>query len=346
LLRLCVPATIEANAKKEISSGGALMASRLRSIAYGAASLLLLSVQALAQDFPSRPVTLVVPWPAGGPTDVAVRAVAEAAQKHLGQPIVIDNKGGGGGTVGIATMAATAKPDGYTIGQIPITVFRLPLMQKTTWTHEDLTYIIHLTGYVFGIYSSAAAPFTNWKELVEYAKANPGKVTYGTPGAGTSLHLGVEQIAEKAGIKLTHVPFKGTAEVIAAVAGGHVMIGAGSIGAARPLVEANKARYMNIWTAEPRKAFSGVPTLVDLGYGLVVESPWGIAGPKGMDPKVVARLHDAFKKAIEEPAVLEALDRYEMKPNYKSTADYVAAVKEQVQIEKALIERLGLGKKD
>ena len=323
------------------------MASWLRSFAFGAAAgLLLFSGSALAQDFPARPVTLVVPWPAGGPTDVAVRAVAESAQKHLGQPIVIENKGGGGGTVGIAVMAASAKPDGYTIGQVAVTVFRLPFMQKTSWTHEDFTYIIHLTGYVFGVYSSAAAPFTNWKELVDYAKANPGKVTYGTPGAGTSLHLGVEQIADKAGIKLTHVPFKGTAEVVAAVAGGHVMIGAGSIGAARPLVEAGKARYINVWTAEPRKSFPGVPTLVELGYGLVVESPWGIAGPKGMDPKVVARLHDAFKKAIEDPVVLEALDRYEMKPNYKSTADYVAAVKEQVKIEQALIERLGMSKKD
>jgi tripartite-type tricarboxylate transporter receptor subunit TctC len=321
------------------------MSSLLRSLCLAAAvGLSLLSGNAYAQDFPSRPVTLIVPWPAGGPTDVAARAVAEAAQKHLGQPIVIENKGGGGGTVGIAIMAANAKPDGYTIGQVAVTVFRLPFMQKTSWTHEDFTYIIHLTGYVFGVYSSASAPFTNWKELVEYAKANPGKVTYGTPGAGTSLHLGVEQIAEKAGIKLTHVPFKGTAEVVAAVAGGHVMLGAGSIGAAKPLVEAGKARYMNVWTAAPRKSFPGVPTLVELGYGLVVESPWGIAGPKGMDPKVVAKLHDAFKKAIEEPAVLEALERYEMKPDYKSTADYAAAVKQQVQIEKALIERLGLAR--
>jgi tripartite-type tricarboxylate transporter receptor subunit TctC len=323
------------------------MTSWLRYFGLGAAAgLLLLSGSALAQDFPTRPVTLVVPWPAGGPTDVAVRAVAESAQKHLGQPIIIENKGGGGGTVGIAVMAASAKPDGYTIGQVAVTVFRLPFMQKTSWTHEDFTYIVHLTGYVFGVYSSASAPFTNWKELVEYAKANPGKVTYGTPGAGTSLHLGVEQIAEKAGIKLTHVPFKGTAEVVAAVAGGHVMIGAGSIGAARPLVEAGKARYMNVWTAEPRKSFPGVPTLVELGYGLVVESPWGIAGPKGMDPKVVAKLHDAFKKAIEDPVVLEALERYEMKPNYKNTADYVASVKEQVKIEQALIERLGMSKKE
>ena len=323
------------------------MRSWLRCFVLGAtAGLSLLSAPALAQEFPTKPVTLVVPWPAGGPTDVAVRAVADSAQKHLGQPIIIENKGGGGGTVGIAVMAASAKPDGYTIGQIAVTVFRLPFMQKTSWTHEDFSYIVHLTGYVFGMSSNASAPFTNWKELVEYAKANPGKVTYGTPGAGTSLHLGVEQVAEKAGIKLTHVPFKGTAEVIAALAGGHVMLGAGSIGGVRPLVEAGKARYLNVWTAEPRKAFPGVPTLLELGYGLVVESPWGIAGPKGMDPKVVAKLHDAFKKAIEDPTVLEALDRYEMKPNYKSTADYVVAVKEQVKIEQALIERLGMGRKD
>jgi tripartite-type tricarboxylate transporter receptor subunit TctC len=323
------------------------MTSRLRVFLLGVMTcLLLLGGNVLAQDFPTKPVTVIVPWPAGGPTDVAMRAIAESAQKHLGQPMIIDNKAGGGGTVGVAVMAASAKPDGYTIGQITVPVFRVPFMQKTTWSHEDFTYIVHLTGYVFGIYSGISAPFTNWKELVEYARANPGKVTYGTPGAATSLHLGVEQIAEKAGIKLTHVPFKGTAEVIAAVAGGHVMIGAGSIGAARPLVEAGKARYMNVWTAEPRKAFPGVPTLVELGYGMVVESPWGVAGPKGMDPKVVAKLHDAFAKAIQEPAVIEALDRYEMKPNYKNTADYVAAVKEQVQIEKALIERLGLAKKE
>ena len=322
------------------------MRSLLRSLSLVAAGCLLLCNAAFAQEFPARPVTLVVPWPAGGPTDVSMRAIAEAAQKHLGQPIIIDNKAGGSGTVGIAVMAASAKPDGYTIGQITVPIFRLPFMQKTSWTADDFTYIVHLTGYVFGTYSSTSAPFKTWQELVDYAKANPGKVTYGTPGAGGSLHLGVEQIAEKLGIKLTHVPFKGTAEVVAAVAGGHVMFGAGSIGAAKPLVDAGKARILNVWTAEPRKAYPGIPTLMELGYNLVIESPWGVGGPKGMDPKVVAKIHDAFAKAIKEPEVIAALDRYEMTPNYKNTADYVQAVKEQIGIEKALIERLGLAKKE
>ena len=107
---------------------------------------------AAAQDYPTKPITLYVPWAAGGSTDITMRAIAEVASKHLGQPIVVENRAGGGGTVGPATMAATAKPDGYTISQIPITVFRLPLMQKTTWdAQKDFTYIIHLTGYTFGV---------------------------------------------------------------------------------------------------------------------------------------------------------------------------------------------------
>ena len=109
--------------------------------------------------------------------------MAEAASKHIGQPIIIENKAGGGGTVGPATMAATAKPDGYTLVQMPITVYRLPLMQKTTWDPEnDFTYIVHLTGYVFAMFAGADTPFKKWEDVVEYAKANPGKVTYATPG--------------------------------------------------------------------------------------------------------------------------------------------------------------------
>ncbi|MEA2941948.1 MAG: hypothetical protein QOD09_2477 [Bradyrhizobium sp.] len=112
---------------------------------------------ALAQEYPTKPITLIVPWPAGGSTDISMRAIADSASKFIGQPIVIDNKAGGGGTVGPATMAATAKPDGYTIAQLPITVFRLPLMQEVSWDPaKDFSYIIHLTGYTFGVTTSAS----------------------------------------------------------------------------------------------------------------------------------------------------------------------------------------------
>ena len=298
-----------------------------------------------AQDYPARPVTLIVPWPAGGPTDVSMRAVAEAAQKHLGQPIIIENKAGGAGTVGPATMAATAKPDGYTIAQMPITVYRLPLMQKTTWSENDFTYIIHLTGYVFTAFAGADTPFRTWQDVIDYARANPGKITYGSTGTGSSLHLGMEMLAEKSGVKFLHVPFKGAVEVNAAVAGGHVMLGASGT-SVRPLVDAGKARFLNIWTAKRVKSLPDIPTLLELGYPYVIDSPWGLAGPKGMDPRVVAKLHDAFKKALEEEPVIETLSRYEMIPNYKNTADYKTAVEEQVKMEEALLKRIGMDKKE
>ena len=146
-------------------------------------------------------------------------------------------------------MAASAKPDGYTIAQIPITVFRLPLMQEVSWdAGKDFTYIVHLTGYTFGVTTSAEGPFKKWQDVVDYAKANPGKVTYATPGAGTSLHIGMEQIAGLAGIKLTQVPFKGGAETNAAVLGQHTMLQADSTGW-RPLVDAGKLRLLMVWTS-------------------------------------------------------------------------------------------------
>jgi tripartite-type tricarboxylate transporter receptor subunit TctC len=315
-----------------------------RTLALSLAAALALGVPALAQDYPIKPVTLIVPWPAGGSTDIAMRAIAEGASKHLGQPIVVDNKAGGSGTVGPATMAATAKPDGYTIAQIPITVFRLPLMQKTTWDPlKDFTYIVHVTGYTFGVTSNAESQFKTWADVVDYAKANPGKVTYATPGAGTSLHVGMEQIAAKAGIKLTHVPFKGGAETNAAVLGGHTTLQADSSGW-KPLVEAGKLRLLMIWTAERSKNYPNTPTLKELGYPFVFDSPFGVAGPKGMDSKIVAKLHDAFKKAVEDPAVQETLAKYDMVVNYKSTEDYRKFVAESIEAERKVLSDLGLAK--
>jgi len=299
---------------------------------------------ASAQDFPTRPVTLIVPWPAGGPTDVGVRAMAEVAAKHLGQPIIIENKAGGAGTVGPATMAATAKPDGYTIAQMPITVYRLPMMQNTSWTADDFTYIVHLTGYTFAAMAHVDTGFKTWQDVLDYAKANPGKITYATSGAGSSLHLGMEMMAEKSGIKFTHVPFKGAAEVNAAVAGGHTMMAAGGL-SVKPMVEAGRVRLLNVWTAKRLKSVPELPTLLELGYPWVFDSPWGIAGPKGMDPKVVAKIHDAFKKAVEDEGVVATLERFEMVPNYKNAADYKASVAEQIKVEEALLKRIGMHKK-
>jgi tripartite-type tricarboxylate transporter receptor subunit TctC len=295
--------------------------------------------------YPTKPITLIVPWPAGGSTDLVMRALAEAASKHLGQPITVDNKAGAAGTVGPATMAAVAKPDGYTISQIPITVMRAPLMEKRPWdATRDFTYIIHLTGYTFGITTKADGPYKTWADVVKFAKENPKKVSYATPGTGTTLHIGMEMIAAKAGIVLTHVPFKGGAETSAAVLGGHTTLQADSTGW-RPLVDSGQLRLLALWTPERSKNWPDTPTLKELGYPFVFDSPFGIAGPKGMDPAIVAKLHDAFKKALEEKSVIDLMAKYDMFPRYMNAADYTKFVGELVASEKKAVESLGLVKK-
>lgn len=300
---------------------------------------------ASAQDFPTRPVTFIVPWAAGGATDITIRALAEAASKHLGQPVIVENKAGGGGTVGGATMAATAKPDGYTVAQIPITIFRYPIMQGATFDPvRDFTYIANIAGYVFATYCSTESKLSNWKDVIEFAKANPGKMTYASPGHGTSPNIGMELMAAHSGVKFTEVPFKSTNEVNLAVAGNHTLCGATGLDA-KPLADAGKLRFVNVWTGEPNAKLPGVPTLKQLGYPFVFDSPWGIAGPKGMDPKVVAKLHDAFKKAMDDKLFKDALDKYDMIPNWMDSAAYAKFVADYMVSERESLTKLGLAKK-
>ena len=313
--------------------------------AAAAVALAALGPVAQAQTFPSKPVTMIVPWPAGGSTDLAMRALAEAAQKHLGQPIVVENRAGASGTLGPAQMAATARADGYTISQIPITVFRLPFITKVTFDPEkDFTYVVNLTGYTFGVVVKGDAPWKTFQEFIAFAKANPSKIKYGTPGAGTSLHIGMEQIAKQAGgIKWTHVPFKGAAETNAALLGGHVDAVADSTGWGA-LVNSGDFRLLVTWGPTRTKNWPQVPVLKEVGVNLVANSPYGLAGPKGMDPKVVASLHDAFKKALDEPVYKTALEKFDQELFYLNTADYNKHAKEQIEEAKKLVEDLGLKK--
>ena len=307
-----------------------------------AAAIVFLSGIAQAQEFPSRPVTLIVPFPAGGTTDVAMRALALATEKHLGRPILIENRAGASGTLGPANMAANARPDGYTVAQLPIGIFRFPYMQKTTFDPvTDFTYIIHLTGYTFGVVVRADAPWKTFQEVIDYAKANPGKVNYGTPGAGTALHITMEQIAKQRGIKWTQVPFKGGADNMNALLGGHIDLNVDSTGWAE-LVNAGKFRLLVTWGAERTKNWPNVPTLKEVGIDLISNSPFGIGGPKGMDPTVVKVLHDAFKKGMEEQSYKDVLAKFDMEPYYMNTTDYHTFAMQQIVEQKQLVEELGL----
>jgi tripartite-type tricarboxylate transporter receptor subunit TctC len=300
---------------------------------------------AQAQSFPSRPVTLIVPWPAGGTTDVGMRALASATEKHLGQSIVIENRPGGSGTLGPGQMAATAKPDGYTVTQIPITIFRFPFMQKTSFDPAtDFTYIIGVSGYTFGVVVRDDAPWKTFQELVADGKANPGKVNYGSPGTGTSLHIAMEQIAKQQDIKWTHIPFKGNSEAMNALLGGHIDAVADSSGWAQ-LVNAGRLRLLVTWGAARTKNWPNVPTLRDIGIDLVANSPFGIAGPKGMEANVVKVLHDAFKKGLEEPSYVEAMAKLDQELFYLSSDDYRKFALQQIEEARRFIAELGLGPK-
>ena len=297
-----------------------------------------------AQAFPSRPIKYICPWPPGGSTDAVMRALAESAGKVLGQSIVIENKPGAGGTLGANEMV-NARPDGYTLTQLPHSVFRIPHMQKTQFdTLKDFTWIICLTGYTFGLVVPADSPLKTIKDLVTWAKANPEKLTYGSTGAGTSPHLAVEEFAQRAGIKLTHVPFKGNAENMQAILGGHIMAASDSTGWA-PHVESGKLRLLATYGSKRTKRWPNVPTLDELGYQTVSDSPFGVGGPKGMDPAVVKTLHDAFRKTLDDPAVLASFERYDQSVIYMNTEAYTKFARDSFTSEKALIERLGLAGK-
>jgi tripartite-type tricarboxylate transporter receptor subunit TctC len=297
---------------------------------------------AQAENFPARPVTLIVPWPAGGTTDVGMRALATATEKHLGQPIVIENRPGGSGTLAPGQMAATAKPDGYTITQIPITIFRFPFMAKTTFDPSaDFTYIIGISGYTFGVVVRADAPWKTFQEFLADAKANPGKINYGTPGAGTSLHITMEQIAKPRGITWTHVPFKGNADLMNALLGGHIHAVADSSGWAQ-LVNAGQFRLLVTWGAARTKNWPSVPTLRDLGIDMVSNSPFGIAGPRGMDARIVEVLHDAFKQGLEEPSYAEAMAKLDQELFYLSSENYQKFAMQQIEEARRFIAELGL----
>lgn len=152
--------------------------------------LLIASTWAAAQTFPSRPITLICAYGVGASTDLAMRALAEAASKHLGQRVVVGNKPGASGTIGPTYLARNGKPDGYVIGQMPLTVFRLPHMEKVNFDPvQDFTWIIGVTGDTFGVAVKADAPWRTWKDLVGDAKTKPGRISYGSPGIGTSLHV-------------------------------------------------------------------------------------------------------------------------------------------------------------
>lgn len=318
-----------------------------RAALLGLGAGLLAAPAALAQGsaagrFPDRPIRLICPWAAGGTTDIQMRALAEAASRRLGQPVIIENRAGAGGVLG-AQQLLNERPDGYVLSQMPISVFRHPQMAQRALFNplEDFTWVIHLTGYLFGIVVRADAPWQTLGQFLDYAKANPGRVNYGTPGVGTSLHITMEQIAGARGIEWTHVPFRGVAENMQALLGGQIQATADSSGWAE-LVMSGRLRLLTVWSAERAKRFPDVPTLRQSGIDIVSASPYGLAGPKGMNPEHVRILHDAFREALFDPAHVAILDRFDMAPWHLGPEEYATFARQTFAEEGEMIRRLGL----
>ncbi|MCU0944154.1 MAG: tripartite tricarboxylate transporter substrate binding protein [Rubritepida sp.] len=292
--------------------------------------------------FPNRPITVQISFPAGGATDVQMRALAEAATRAFGQTVIIENRPGGGGTLPALNMR-NARPDGYTLAQFPLPAMRLPFMQRMAFNpRTDFTPVIHLTGYLFMVCVRAESPYRSWADLVADARARPGQVRLGNTGANGTPHLTLVELADQERLDVVHVPFRGEGDAVPALLGGHIEASGTGSGTLQLIAE-GRLRALNVWSRERSRKIPEVPTLIELGYrDMVVTSPYGLVGPLGMDPAVVRILHDGFRNALNDPTHLAALDRLDMPLEYLSTEDYARFIQRTTDEEEARVNRLGL----
>ena len=309
--------------------------------ALGATTLAATTGRLFAQAWPERPITFICPWPAGGTADQSMRALCTVASRVLGQAIAVENKAGASGMIG-AKALASARADGYTIGQIPISVTRFSqLGTLQADPRKDFSYIARTSGQTFGIAVPANSPFKTLKDFVDAAKAKPGQVTYAHAGVGGATHVGMEEFAGAAGIQLNHVPYKGGAEALQGVLGGHVDALADSSSWA-PHVEAGKLRLLATWGEQRTPRFKDVPTLREAGYDVVVDAPNGIGAPAGVQPAILAKLRDAFKQAVASPEFKAVTGKIDAPVMYLDGPDYEKYVNTVYQKETVLIDKLKL----
>jgi tripartite-type tricarboxylate transporter receptor subunit TctC len=313
-----------------------------RAALVGASALPFASAARAQSRYPDKPIRLIIPWAAGGPADAGFRIMAQSVSKKLGQQVVVENKAGASGIMG-AMALQDAKPDGYVISQMHMSVLRQPLLNKSLTYHpiNDLTYILQITGFVMGVVVRADAPWKTLPEMLAYAKANPGKINWGTLGIGSTQHLAMERVGMVQGLSWTHAPYRGTADTLRALLGGEIDFASESSGWA-PMVQAGQLRLLAVFTAQRAKRFPDVPTVRELGYDVVIDSPGGLIGPKGMDPAVVAVLADAFRAAAQEPEHLKFLDSMDQPLILLDGPAYRAEMAKTYEEERELLRRLNL----
>ncbi|TCH98280.1 tripartite tricarboxylate transporter substrate binding protein [Roseococcus sp. SYP-B2431] len=291
--------------------------------------------------FPDRPVRLLLPAPPGGPGDAAIRALAAIASHSLGQPVVVEHRPGAGATLA-ARAVRDARPDGQTLAVMPVTVFRLPLLMPSQAGFDprtDFTWVIQLTGLLMGLVVRAESPWRSFPEFLEHARGHPGRIAYGFPGVNTT-ELPLEIIARREGIEWNAVPFRGGTESLQALLGGQIDAIA-ETSSWMPHVEAGRLRLLVVYSAERVPRFPEVPTLREFGITWPADSAAGIAGPRGMEPAITRKLHDAFREALFDPSVQRVLERFDMPVNYLGSEDYAREAARLFEQERDVLTRLG-----
>jgi len=304
--------------------------------------LTLIAGQTLAQSFPTKPVTLICPYPVATAGDRYLRSFALIASKYIGQPVIVENKPGQLTTLGPAEMARTGRPDGYVLSLFTIMSLRVPHMARVTWDPlRDFTYVIGLADFTHGVAVKADSPFKSLMDLIDYAKANPGALLYSSPGHGFTSHLVMEDLGFKSGARILRVP-GGIAQSAAALIDGRIMAISDSMTDLGPYIDAGTFRLLV--TFGNRRSRWKAPTAMELGFEIFSYTPLGIVAPTGMDPKLTKLLHDAFNRALDDPEYDKLLTRFEMVDLYKSSEDYAEWAVDQFRFQRALIERtIGLG---
>lgn len=293
--------------------------------------------------FPNRPVRFLIPWAPGGTLDAFIRLQADLFQQETGQPLIIENRPGARGTLAAQLLVTQTRPDGYTVAHQHLSVIRHPfLTRRPTWDPVgDFTYIMQQTGFVFGHVVHPASGWNTLGDLWNAARQRPGELTYGTSGIATSNHLAMEELCEREGVEMVHVPYRGTAENITALLGRQIDCIANS-NTWMPNVESGQLRLLAVWTRDRLRTFQAVPTLLDLGYGMVVTSPYGIVGPRAMDPEIVEYLHQVFRRTMNHPTVQAFMERNDLPNEYLGPAAYTAFARERAAYEQRMVTRLNI----
>lgn len=275
---------------------------------------------------------LVVPWPAGGPTDLSMRVLAKAAGRALGVPVVVENKPGAGGVIALGALM-TAPRDGYTVMQLPITVYRLPY-QRNLWFDpaRDIVPILQISAVTFGIVVNHDSPFDSLHAILAFARANPGKLVVGSTGYASTPHLVMADLFDREQIDYIHVPYKGASDQLLAVQSKTIMVGVCGTGYA-PFVEKGQLRLLATFNETRTARWPDTPTLKELGYDIVATSPYGLCAARGTPGPVIKRLHDAFRDAILDPEHVDLLRKYDQDVAYLDTADFGRFLAQTIEVE-------------